>query len=140
MPDFNEEEYLDIVNKATSGLSIAFCIFSLLIYKFSGRQYLNSLKIEVIVWLIFSIFLETSSSAFIPVESKEELKHPSILCTIQSTFSTIFGYSHSIWNAIIAYVSFIHVIKPEHIDQNKCVYRIIFLSIAFGLPLIMASV
>lgn len=129
---------LGIVNKVVSGLSILFCAFAMLLYKFSGRNYLNSLKIEIIFWLLFSVTIETAASAYIPIDAEGDLIEPSEMCLVQTIISTVFSYSHYIWNAIIAYVAFIHVLKPEHLDQNKWKYRIIFLSLAFGIPLIMA--
>jgi hypothetical protein len=124
---------LKIINIICSSLSVFSIIVCLSLYIFVGKLKLTTLKIEILIWTLICILFECGSSAYIPISSD-------LLCLVQALLNTIFTYAHTILCSIIGYVAFIQVIKPFHLDRNKWRYRILFLLIAFIIPLILAFI
>lgn len=135
-----ERDLLNIISWSLSGLSCVSIIISLCFYLFSKQRSFRSFRVEIIVWLIMTSFFELLAS-FFPIGNDNydsESGKPDLMCKIQSIINTVFGYSSSIWTALIGYIAFINVIKPEHIDQYKWNYRGLCLGLSFGIPIIMA--
>ena len=135
MSRFTEaEKYsLKLTNIICSSLSVFSIICCLFLYLFVGKFKLATLKIEMLIWTLICILFECGSSAYIPIDSD-------LFCLLQALFNTVFTYAHSIFCSIIGYIAFIQVIKPFHLDRNKWRYRVIFLIIAFLIPLILALI
>ena len=131
-------EILNYIHFILSVVSLVFIIFSMILFLFLKVKKTNtSFRIEIIAWLMISCCLDLSTS-FFPINIEEvEYKNPNLLCKIQSSFNTFFGTSTPIFCTLIGYTAYVNVIKPEHIDNHKCLYRSIFLSVGFCIPLAM---
>lgn len=136
----SEERFLNIFGWVLTGISIFSIIFSLLIYSLGKSRDAVLFRVEIILWLmVFTLF--DSCSAFIPIDSFSAVNgEPGNLCIIQSILNTLFGYANSIFAALVGYIAFVNVIKPEHVENHKCRYRLICLSTATGIPASLAIV
>lgn len=139
MIDESDETVLNLISWVLSGLSVISLLFAILVYFFGMKK--GSYRVETIVWLLFTTLFDNCSQ-FIPINSSTDNNQRTkvnTICLIQSIINTIFGYSVCIWCALIGYTAFINVIKPEHVDNHKCRYRILYALLAFGIPLLMAT-
>ena len=128
-----EIDIIRIISKICSIFSItgSFTIFVLFWFFKENRSF----NLEMVVWYCLSNTLYLFSILFIPFNPIEEDNW----CAVQSFTMTWFQSASNFWTCIIGYVAFISVIKKNHIENNKCMYRGLFLILSFGISAGLAS-
>lgn len=121
-------------------ISMTFLIISLGVYIFIPKtKEMQTSNLEVVIILMIFSILEIIPNLlplhFLIVDGKITK-----FCIIESMYNTITGYSISIITALLGYVLMVNLIKPDHIDLYKNIYRIFFFVVVFAIPIIMALI
>lgn len=139
MIDKSNLQIIDGINKGLSTFSNIFNIYSILIYFTYLKYKLNSTKIELIVWLIIVNTLLSIPAYFPSYLVYNQNNNVLTLCLIKSILYILFSYSQSIICCILGYTSLLNILKPEHIENRKVKFKLIFGILSFGVPLLMIS-
>jgi hypothetical protein len=123
-----------LLNQIISGISIFSCILVMIIFWFFKE--IRNFIVELAIWLCFAEVLY-NVTAFFPYDNEKSKNE--IWCGIQSFMIIMFQNSCWIFSCVIGYSCFISVIKKNHIEKNKTIYRIFFLGLATIIPAILAS-
>ena len=143
----NSELYIvDGLNKGVNSCSLLFNFFSIFIYLKYLKQNRNYIRIEILIWLIVVNSLLSIPAFFPSYLVTDKNINTSIfyssqyyfnLCLSKTMLYIFFSYSQSIICCIIGYTALLHIIKPEHIENRKIKFKIIFSIISFIIPLSM---
>jgi hypothetical protein len=131
---FTQEEIglIHLVSKICSGFSFAGSLVICLLFWFFKET--RSFNLELVVWycLTNSMYL---LSFFFPFDPVNEITW----CAIQSFTMTCFQIASMLWSCIIGYTAFISVIKKDHVEKNRGMYRIAYLLLVFIVSAGLAS-
>ena len=131
----DEIKLIILINQIVSGISIFSCLLVLIMYWFFKE--IRNFIIELSIWLCISNCLY-NITAFFPYDNEKSKNE--VWCAIQSFMIVMFQNSCWIWSCLIGYSCFISVVKKNHIENNKNIYRIFFLLLATIIPACLASV
>jgi hypothetical protein len=123
-----------LINRIVSGFSLLGSILCVLIFWFFKE--IRNFILELTVWLCISNCLYNITAYFPYDESKDKNK---TWCALQAFMIITFQNSCWIWSCIIGYSSFISVIRKNHIEKNRKNYRILFVGLAFIIPIGLGS-
>jgi hypothetical protein len=140
---FSHDEliFFRIICRILCGVSVAglLCVFILFWFFKNIRSY----ALELVIYLCFSSIV-FNISYFLPVDDEDYSSNISssgqliASCVAQGVLSTFGDLSSMLWTTIIGYTAFISVVIKDELEQNKNKYRIAFLSVAFGVPLLFS--
>jgi hypothetical protein len=111
-------------------VEIIFCVF----------KSLRSFAFELVMWLCLSNIVY-NITFFIPINGDELLmnfsnKKVSLGCTLQALISTMSDLSSMLWTTIIGFTAYYSLKNYNNFNDRRGLFRAIFFSIAFILPLI----
>lgn len=131
MPDLNfaedQEQTLRTIGRVLSAFSIVSLLYIVILYTIYKK--IRSFALELVVYLCISNIIYNISKFFPVNPNKIDL------CIVQGTLSVFSDLSTNAWATIVGYSAFVSFRRQDHIDNNKCLYRIIFFFIAYGWPL-----
>lgn len=126
-----QESIVQIITIIGSVFSISAAMFVIILFWFFKEN--RTFQLELVVWYSISNTL-FSISALLPYKSDVE-----IWCPLQSFLMTTFLYSNMCWTCIIGYSCFMSVIKKNHIEHHKKMYRIGFVLMSLLIPAGLSS-
>jgi hypothetical protein len=133
MSKLNDEEVYSIrlITQILSAISIVGLLFVFFLFWFFKS--IRSFALELVIWLSFSCIL-FNISYFFPIGPESDG-----WCVAQAIISGTFDLSGMMWTTIIGYTAYISLYKPDHLDNHKNKYRILFFVLADVIPLAVAS-
>lgn len=129
--DQSQKDVLRTITLIGGSLSLASTIIAFILFWFFKEN--RSFTLEIQMYLTLSIFLYSLSS-LLPYDVE------SVWCPIQSYLINTSLTSLSIWSTIMGYSCLISMVHKTHLEHHKKLYRLIFFSCAFALPLALSSV
>jgi hypothetical protein len=115
---------ISVIIKIFSVMSIVSTLVIIFIYCYFKSQ--RTFYHELILWFSITNGLYSATS-FIPFDGEKI----DAWCGLQAFSINMFQSAGYIWSALIGYTGFITVIKRDHFEKNRFLYRIIFLLIAY---------
>jgi hypothetical protein len=141
---FNEEQIrvLTVTSRILSGFSV-FGLFFVLIFFVYFRN-IRSFAFDLVAWLCLSNLLYNITN-FFPIDSEVDNiinydNHTlSTTCAIQAFMDLYFDLSSLIWTSIIGFTVYVSLNDDNtNPSDYKCYYRLRFILLAYGLPLIFS--
>jgi len=138
--ELSQEDKLIIrtVIQSLAGVSlIALTIIHLIYWMFKS---LRSFAFELVMWLCLSNFIY-NITFFIPLNKDDKLMNlsnekVSLGCTLQALISTMSDLSSMFWTTIIGFTAYYSLTNYNNFKERRRLFRAIFFSIAYILPLI----
>jgi hypothetical protein len=126
--NLNENEIFTIklITQILTGISLFSLLLVLLLFWFFKS--IRSFALELIVWLCISNII-FNICYYLPT-------YYEITCTLQAILEIAFDMSSFLWTTIIGYTAYISLMKLDHLEKYKTIYRVVFVIIANFLPLI----
>jgi hypothetical protein len=120
---FSDQEIsaLVLTNEIVSGISIFSCLMVIILHWYFKE--IRKFILNLVIWLCISnIFY--CSTAYFPYDNN--LDSNVTWCQTQAFMILFFQYSSWIISCVIGYSCFISVIKRDHLDKNKRIYKAMF--------------
>ena len=114
-----------------NSLTLSSTVIAFILFWFFKEN--RSFNFELQMWLTLSIFLYSVSN-LLPYQPD------TAWCPVQSFFINANLTSLTLWSTILGYSCLITMVNKRHLENYKNTYRIIFLIIAFPLPLGLSSI